>query len=171
MAHESIYNIHWERFRHMLVPGLVRKPRLLATLKALFSPHISEYERFRAFAGDAVYRVSHNGSVVSMEDMLNDQFDPVERRIYINNIQRREPLRFFSAEFQREVGFYSQPNQKNGFRWSLEFNADAADFTVYVPNDLKPGAPELLEGFLTRMRGQLDYYKLYAKKYRIVWTN
>lgn len=174
---ENIYNIHWERFRHMLVPGLVRKPKLLAMLKALLVPQVLEYERFRAFASSAVYRVSHNGSIVSLTEMLNDKFNaenwrelPPDERIYIRNIQQKDAVRFYSDAANKEVGFYSAPNQTVGFRYSLEFNPDAADFTVYVPVALQPGAPELLEGFLIRMRGQLDYYKLYAKKYRIVFV-
>lgn len=164
---ENIYNIHWERLRHMLVPGLVRGAKMLAVLKALLSPHISEYERFRSFAGDAVYRVAHNGSIVSLQDVLNDGFDPVERGIYIRNIERQQSLRFYSQGANKEVGFYFSPNQQAGFNYSLGYNPEAADFTVHVPERLRPASQGLLDGMLIRMRGQLDYYKLFAKKYKI----
>ena len=153
----------------MLLPEMVRKPKFLAFAAALLTPMVALYGRFLAFADDAVYRVSHNGSIVSLQDMLNDKFDPEDRGIFIKNIQQQDAVRFYSLAAEKQVGFYSAPNQKTGFRYSLEYNPEAADFTVHVPVGLQPGSPELLESYLIKMRGQVDYYKLYAKKYRIEW--
>lgn len=166
----NIYNINWGTLIKMFVPSLVRKPRLFAAAVALVKPTVLEYGRWLGWAGDAVYRVSHNGSIISLTAMLNDKFDPVERRIYIKNKEQQDAVRFYPVGMDRQLGFYPLAQGKQvGFRPSLEYDPGASDFTVHVPVALQPGAPELEESFLTRMRGQLDYYKLYAKKYSIIW--
>jgi hypothetical protein len=166
----NIYHINFGTLIKMFVPSLVNRPKLFAMAVALLRPEVLEYDRWLTWAGDAVYRVSHNGSIISLTAMLNDKFDPVQRRIFIKNVQQQDAVRFYPEAMNRQVGFYPLAMGKQvGFRPSLEYDPSAADFTVHVPVDLKPGAPELEQKFLIRMGGQIDYYKLFAKKYQIIW--
>lgn len=178
MTNVNIYNIDHGILAEMLTASAVRKPKRLAFLRSLLTPIVLAYQNFRIFRTGAVYRLSHNGSIVLLTKVLNDKFNvqnwqslPETDRIRIKNIQQQEAVRFYPAAAEKEVGFYPLSMGKQvGFRPSLEYDPSAADFTVYVPIALQPGAPELLENFLIRMRGQIDYYKLYAKKYRIIWV-
>lgn len=167
----NIYNIDWSRLPHLLLPSFLRKVKLLEVLGAFLSPLREVHFRFLDFRKESIYKVSHNGSVVSLTDVLNDRFDPVEKRIYIKNIQKQDAVRFYPDAANKEVGFYPKPNQKVGFRYSTTYNAEAADFIVHVPRLLRPSNDQEREKLLIIMRGLLDYYKLFGKNYTILWTN
>lgn len=167
----KIYNIDWSRLPHLLLPSFLRKAKFLEVVGALLSPLRNVHFGFLDFRKESIYKVSHNGSVVSLTDVLNDRFDPVEKRIWISTIVQTDAIRFYPDAANKEVGFYPKPKQKVGFRYSTTYNAGAADFIVHVPVLLRPDNDQEREKLLIIMRGLLDYYKLFGKNYTILWTN
>lgn len=163
---EAIYTINWDRLLTMFVPGIRNRFKHFELLKAFTDPLFLLYQEFTAFREKSIYKVSHNASIISLEEVLNDHFDPSLRRIEIENTQRVDAVRVYTVQAQKEVGIFT--NAPVGIRSAAE-GADGADFLVKVPHDLLPLPLQEQEGLTIRIRAQLDYYKLYAKKYKILW--
>jgi hypothetical protein len=162
----NVYNIDFLKLIKLSIPTFWRTTKRLAFLNTILTPVKSHYNAFVAYKNDAIYRVSHNGSITLLQKVLNDKFDNLDRRIFIKNFQRRNGIRFYPEAANREVGFYSPA--KIAFRPSLN-NVNGADFIINVPIEYQYGDEVQLNKFLIKLRAQVDYYKLYAKKYTIVW--
>ena len=79
----SKYEVNIKRFALLLVPTFWRRPILATLAYAMVSPLGYLHTRFVLFRRDTVYRLTHNGQVCYLRAVLNDQFDPIERRITI----------------------------------------------------------------------------------------
>ena len=74
------YRVDIPRLTALLLPALLRKPRLLAWLGALLAPLQQLYAAFLLYAEAARIELSYNGQVMVMQGMLNEGFDPDLRR-------------------------------------------------------------------------------------------
>lgn len=148
---------------------LLRKPKILALLQALVAPFKSLYNEFYAFKEVANYRAEHYGSVGLMEKVLNDHFDDVERRIFIDNAKINETEHYYDNEIGDPIFFIDGDAQ---FYHDIStYNVYGSDFTVFLPIGLKPVNSADEEALLTRIRAEIDYYKIYGPIYKIIWLN
>ncbi|MGB1307545.1 MAG: hypothetical protein ACPG6B_01445 [Oceanihabitans sp.] len=166
---DRVYILDHLKLVKLSLPTFFRETRTVAFVFSLFAPLIAQYERFINHKDDAIYRVSHNGSITLLQKVLNDKFDFTERRIYIKNVQLHDALRFYYQAAQKEVRF-STP-AVSGFKDTVSFNAEQVDFTVHVPIEYQSNNASELANFLIQIGAQIDYYKMYAKKYEIQWIN
>ena len=167
---ENVYQITWIRLIDDLLLISLRKEITRSWLRALLSPIRELHEQFLTYRKRALYRVRHNSQIASMEEVLNDNFDNFERRIRIVNVLFKEPVFFYEPEENREVFFYEPDDEKPVYFYEAEdFEGEGVDFLVCVPPSMKPVTLVAETALLTRMRGQIDYYKLYSKNYAIVW--
>lgn len=166
---KNVYIVDYSRLIELSLPTFLRGNIILVWLSCLLHPVKLLYNGFVTYKNDAIYRVSHNGSVILLEKVLNDKFDPILRRIYIKNVEQQDSMRFYDVSASKEVGFYDVP--VNGFRSSVGFNAENADFQVYIPQLYRSSNAVELNKFLIKVSAQVDYYKLFAKKYEIQWIN
>ena len=167
MTPEAVFDISYPEQSRQNLPSDLRRSRFIAFFAALVSQVGVCYELFRLFRSDSMYKLAHNGQVCYLQAVLNDFFDEGDRRIYIKNRVIHEPLFFYAPAAQRQPYFYTNAPVVYFYGGAA---ANPADFTVYVPLDLKPADPNALEAFLIRMRGQIDYYKIYCKAYQIVFV-
>ena len=155
----------------MLLPVELRKPVLRGWIKSAFQAMALLHFSFLNFRASSLYKVRHNSQICYMEAVLNDLFDNSQRRIRIVNTEFREPVYFYEPEENREVFFYEpEDNRPVYFRETEDFAGEGFDFIVCVPPQLQPLTPEVETALLTRMRGQIEYYKLYSKNYDIQWV-
>ena len=168
MIAEIIYSVDWNLFPQLFVPG-AKKPKQAAVFRIFLSKIKELHTDFLLYRNESIYKVRHNASVGLLEKMLNDKFDPNQRRIYINNVQRAEDLRVYSFPEEKEIGV--RTDQAIGIRTGNNFNPDSPDFNVFIPLDIQPVQQIEIDGLIIRIKAQLDYYKLYAKKYELVWIN
>lgn len=166
----NVYQINWLLFVRFLLPIGLRRPRIQSILGALLTPITYLHQNFLTFRAESLYKVRHNSQIVYLENVLNDVFDPLLRRIVIQNAVFKNPIYFYEPEENKEVFFYEpEDNQPVYFREPNEFVGDGVDFFVFVPPDLQPSNGQLQLNLLTRMNGLINYYKLYSKNYSIVW--
>ncbi len=162
----NVYQISWITFIDDLLLISLRKAFVRAWLGALITPIKELHEQFLNYRDYSLYRVRHNSQIVYMEAVLNDYFDQFERRIRIQNVEFKDPVYFYEPEENREVWFYEpEDNKPVYFYESDDLAGDGVDFVVCVPPALKPLTRSATEALLTRMKGQIDYYKLYSKNY------
>lgn len=167
----NVHFINWDNLVDDLLMISLRKPFTRAWIKCLMAPIKFLHADFIAFRKLCLYRINHNSQICYMEAVLNDSFDPNQRRIRIQNVLFKEPIYFYEPEENREVFFYEPEDGKPVyFREDYEFIGDGLDFVVMVPPDLRPANPDAETALLTRMKGEIDYYKLYSKNYAIIWV-
>ena len=172
MINKNIYIVSYKEFKEQLLPLLMRKDKILELLQALITPLVSLYNIFFAYKNKAIYKTDHNASITLLQKMLNDGFDNIERRIYINNAQIRPTEHYYDLELGDSLVFYNSDKGTPVWFFDKEvFNVYRSDFTVFLPAEIKPSNPENENRLLTKIKSELDYYKIYGTKYAIVWLN
>lgn len=169
MTPESTYNIDFERLASLVTHKEYRRPKYLGFVVALIRPIATAYASFLVWRSGCNYRLSHNGQVCYLQAALNDSFDPELRRIFIRNAVIQEPLWSYEPEDMKPIYTYEiEDDYPVYIRDESEFFGGGNDFTVWVPITLHPVESEL-QNLTTRMRGLIDYYKLYCKNYNILF--
>jgi len=169
MINGNIYSVLFDRLSQLFVPRLMKRTKRMIISQALSKGLKNLYDDFYAYKDLALYQVSHNGSIIQLEKVLNDYFDPDQRRIYIENVQRVQDLRVYTLAAEKQINVSTTPVK--GIRTGNDFNQNIADFNVYIPSDLQPIDSNALSQFIIQIKTQIDFYKLYAKKYELIWTN
>ncbi len=81
----GFYDIDIAKVIRHHTPVRLRKTMRLAWLGVLLYGVQRLYDLFMIFRSDRLYRLTHNSQVCYMEAVLNDLFDSVDRRIYIDD--------------------------------------------------------------------------------------
>lgn len=153
------------------LPTFRRLPKRIAMLLAFIEPLKRLHNDFIVFKDAMNYKQSHTSQVVYMRAMLNDGFDPDERRILIKSAPVREPIWLYrnADDKPNHVHRVDLDSPTHLYR-SVDFTLNQPDFTVILPIEIQPAESSEIELLLNKMRAQIDYYKLYSKNYNIVWT-
>lgn len=81
----SKYEVNFKRLALLMLPTFWRKPIVGAITYAMVSPLCYLHTWFILFRRESIYRLTHNGQVCYLRAVLNDQFDPIERRITVTD--------------------------------------------------------------------------------------
>jgi hypothetical protein len=84
-----MFNINWIVFVRQLVPVALRKLKTFAWLDVLVSQVKALHATFLTYMVAVNYALAHNSQIISLTKFLNDRFDNVPRRIYIENVNNR----------------------------------------------------------------------------------
>ncbi len=159
-----------------LLPTFLRKPVIVAFLVALTAPLISIYRAFTKYRKNTNYRLNHNGQVCYLRKVLNDRFDPIQRRIEIGDISRKEPLYIFTVSENLPLYIFTE-NEINGSNNTPQYlftdtetgKKSAADFIVKLPSEIYAEQQTQTENRLRfyDLEKLIDTYKLASKHYKI----
>lgn len=159
----SKYEVNIKRLSLLLLPTFWRRPILATLAYAMVSPLGYLHTCFVLFRRDTVYRLTHNGQVCYLRAVLNDQFDPIERRITITEdaasagvlmLHKREEEQAFLLP-TRETGRAFIINRR-GFGGINGF-----DFWVNIPISLYDTVD------VARLRAIVSTYKLASKRFSV----
>lgn len=139
--------------------------RHLAWLRALMAPLSSLNITFMTNVNDVRYRLYLTGQVIYLEHYLNDLFDPISRRIYIDDGNATPPLFLFNkADNVDGLTIYNksemQPPVYLGNRAEQE---GEVDFIIYIPFDFAT-SDTILE---TKIRTATNRYKPAGRRYSV----
>jgi hypothetical protein len=84
----SHFNTNFTNLAKQVLFTVTRGEFLKTWVSVLVSPVVLLQTLFNAFRGKNIYLLKHNGQVCYLESALNDAFDSVDRRIYINDPYR-----------------------------------------------------------------------------------
>lgn len=157
---KRIFNIDFDRLIVLMLPTFLRVTSVTAFIKAY---QVSIKSVFGSFSNNRIsnlYKLSHNGQVCYLRKVLNDSFDPRDRRIKITD----------GNSFQREYIYTkaeAQPQYLGTMylRQSNDFADTGFDFRVLVPAGFD------LQSVIHQMNAVIDYYKLASKRYKIQYEN
>ena len=159
----SKYEVNIKRFALLLLPTFWRRPILATLVYAAVSPLGYLHTRFVLFRRDTVYRLTHNGQVCYLRALLNDKFDPIDRRITIT--ETVENVGFITLHKREEDAEVLVPRRGSGRILILNRRGyggvSGYDFWVNIPLALY----DKLD--ITQVRAVVDAYKLASKRFSI----
>jgi hypothetical protein len=136
----------------------MRQPVTTACLKALTSPLKWLLEVFKDYREKQLLAMSYNGQAMYLKKLLDDNFDPNNRRFYIEDnplskltLSNDTLTESLTPDDDLDAVYFANP----------EFYDDWIDFTVYGSNQI-PSQPSH-----TEVAHYIDRYKLAGKNYDI----
>jgi hypothetical protein len=142
------YEFDVDKWIQWLLPSVVRRPLMIAWLKALLMPIKAIHNRFYQFKNQTDTSLKTNGQVFILRGLLNDMFDFYARGIELIDGQNEGQTWVFLEEENKPL--YMPVFLTSGEKF---------DFVVRVPLGLKNKRSQI-EAVLNR-------YKLPSKKYKI----
>lgn len=154
-----MYVVDYDKVPERLIPGLLRKTKMLAWLKVCLTGVKNLYNDFLTFRTEKLKDVSYNSQTIMMVKFLNDQYPDALGNIYIENISSTAQTWVLYTEAEQVP--YVLYSQAEGLSQPLiTFNELIPfDFFVWVPTTLNFDPDE--------MRVRVDKYKLASKRFQI----
>jgi len=161
---DRIYDVNIRRLALLTLPTWLRRPLVGALVYAGVSPLGRLVGELRGFRRRTGYRMCHNGQVCRLRGALNDEFDPEQRRIGIEDcgeepgrVVRRRALGRWVIVPRRGRGA-AAVIVRAGFGGTGGY-----DFRVTVPAALRPAVAE------ARLRAVVNLYKLAGKRCAVIY--
>lgn len=147
-----------------LVPFKIRGVLFETWIASLLQPVQTRNLLFADFVGDTRYLLRFNGQVIYLEHRLNDEWDNIDRRIYIDDPLGTDifpNLVFNKIEQENTFVIYNKSENQESFIYNqIELQTDY-DFIVYVPAEIYTNQINL------EMRQVIDTYRIAGKTYII----
>lgn len=162
---DNLFNIDMKRLALLAMPTWLRRPLAAALVFAGMVPLCRMLFDLREFRRQTAYRVGHNGQVCRMRGALNDAFDPLRRRIRVEDAPVCPPL----VIYRRETGIWElvSPRDTSGaltiYRRGFG-GAGGFDFLVSVPAELSGE-----DSADRRIRALVGSYKLAGKRFDVTY--
>ena len=158
------YEVDFKRLALLLLPTLLRRSGIYGVILAAVAPLSALHALFMQFRERTNYRLTHNGQVCYLRAALNDMFDPLERRIRIDDeVEGFGVLIVYTPENDRPIftpvraaGIGIMVNRR-GFA-----GVSTSDFAVNIPRILFNIDP-------AHIKAMVDTYKLASKRYIIAY--
>lgn len=155
----SKYDINFPELIRQTLPVELRKKKMKSWLLSLIKPANLLYNRFLAFKASILYELDHNGQVCRLRKALNDKFDNIDRRIYIEDAPVKLPLYIHRRVEGKPVYIRRRSEAAPVYIYRRSELSFGGKFIVKVPVSLvyDAGAMKLL----------INKYKLAGKAYTI----
>ena len=161
---DNIYNVNIKRLALLTLPTWLRRPLVGALLYAAVAPLSRLLVELRTFRKETSYRLGNSGQVCRLRGVLNDVFDPGQRRITIEDSDSLSNTETRTVWMREQGRWIMLPRREDG---STRIYRDGAggiggyDVWINVPSELNNRETE------TRLRAVVNMYKLASKRYAL----
>jgi len=156
----NIFDIDHGKLRQWMVPGRIRKSRILAFLQVLQSTVSFLYQDLLRFRKQKLYELKITPQVCYLERLLNDRFDFTQRRIRIVDSIDKPPYYIYQRAELKPKYIHTRAEGKPAYIYTRgESSLLQDDFVVLVPTGLMFEEAE--------MRSLVKVYKLAGKRFKI----
>lgn len=157
---DNIYNVDWRKLARDLTPPALRKPRFMALIYALRSAINDLHTRLVYYRVGVIYRLGITGQVALLERALNDRYDFLQRRIFLEEGAQADAMPLFQKGENKPVRIYRRAEGHPLVLYTkAETSQFSADFIVVMPAGLQFDANEVT--------AFVDTYKLASKTFKI----
>jgi len=154
--------INWKRFVVSLLPVKLRTGSVYGLISAMVSGVVHIYNTLLSYNSNVTYKLAHTSQVWSIEDALNDTFDPQLRRIYIADAGGNVII---PLQRDSDLDPYILGSDTEGTIMILQpdsgYTGGDYDFIVMLPY-------AFAQADIYRLKSIVDYYKLAGKRYDIL---
>jgi hypothetical protein len=149
-----MYNFNIDKLLVLLTPTFLRKPKMVAWLRALAIPLNKLLYDFQQARESDLYNLAHNSQVCYLRKALNDEFDSLLRRIHIEDGKQNARLYIYPRSSNKplylgKVYLYQRGSYIDG----------GVDFVVVLPQDL--------EYDRYKLEALVNFYKLAGKRWNV----
>jgi hypothetical protein len=149
-----MYNTNWITWVRENAHIDLRLPRFLAWVVALIKPiRTIDQGEFSILRFTITQEYRWNGSVNSLTKQLNDIYDPIERRIYFENVPKT-PVLYHTGANEQATAYYSDGQFEEYFRLGITETNESQD----VPYEIKVLIHESINFIPERILDLLDIY-------------
>jgi hypothetical protein len=141
------FEVDFRKWLLWMLPAVLRKPRLIAFIRALTLPIVRIHAALLVFRVVANESAQITGQVCVLRTYLNRRFDP-DGRIEIRDDEMRTDTYIYMVLENRPLYLNAHLSSAGG-----------ADFVVGIPAVLRAQEPEI--------RREINRFKLITKKFRI----
>lgn len=158
-----MFNIDFNKLIIWMLPFFRRQTNYYSWMQTLCSGVISMFNELMVKRTADLYQINHDSRVFSIQAVLNDQFDTVNRTIYITDGFNKERIYLFTREESKPIYFYQRSENKPVYLFNRTDYADTGvDFIVWVPNAIVLSVQDL-----TLLNSLVTKYKLASKRFAI----
>ncbi|MCX8482857.1 MAG: hypothetical protein ORN50_04700 [Crocinitomicaceae bacterium] len=144
----------------ILLPPVHRIVEVKKYMKAAAKPLSELLDSFYLFFDDIKYVLQFNGQVIYLEHILNDQFDNVDRGIYIEDADNNQNVFIFNlAEENEQLFLFNLVEEETPVYFYNYSEVSNFDFIVYIPASVTFDE-ELVKYYVNK-------YKCAAKRWKI----
>lgn len=134
---------------------------MLAWIGVCISPVVFVYNNLLRFRTRKIYEINITPQVGSLQKLLNDQYDVINRGIRIIDPADKDPLYIFTDAENKPVYLFVAAESEVSFLFTDGESSDLKDdFIVLVP-------PGVVFNY-NEMRSLVQAYKLGSKQFKIV---
>lgn len=161
MRADNSFLLSFKKLAVLLLPTMLRKD-VISTLVQLFvSPIGFIHVNLLKYRIESNYRLTHNGQVCYLQAVINDKFDPIERRIKIKDAEAKEPKLIYWREEERLAGVPVRDVGALIIAARGYSGTDGYDFVIQVPVEY------YVDSFIQQIRALTNQYKLASKQFDI----
>lgn len=165
-SRDNVYDINVRRLALLTLPTIWRRPIMGALIYAAVTPIARYVGELRAFRKEKRYRLTHNGQVCRLRGVLNDEFDPEQRRIDIEEGAGVTPSEASRLWLREEARWIIVP-RRAGRAVSVHpegFNGIGGyDFWVSLPEGLSDRIDD------QRLRAIVNTYRLASRRFGVAY--
>ena len=149
-----MYNLNIDKLLVLLTPTFLRKPKMVAWLRALATPLNKLLYQFQQARTADLYNLAHNSQVCYLRKALDDEFDSLLRRIHIEDGKQNARIYIYPRSTNKplylgKIFLYQRGSYIDG----------GVDFIVVLPRDL--------EYDFYKLEALVNFYKLAGKRWTI----
>lgn len=149
-----MFSINYTKLLQWLMPVWLRKPTITIMVMAANYPLRQVYNGFKDYEESIAKRFTYNYEKCRLQAMLNDKFDPLQRRIAIVDFVSFGTIWLYDDGDNKDVNI--------GTDIYLDDEDTGFDFTIQIPSTIVTTEAEL-----AKLRANMNLYKLYGKNYFI----
>lgn len=156
----NIYDIVYTKINQWLTPPEQQQPKTLALLNAFVRPVLVKYQNFLLYRKAKLYELYITPQKCYLERLLNDRYDNVLRRIYIDDGVDKDPRYIYQVAELKPMFVYTKAEGQPQFIYTL---GESGQFT----NDFVIFCPQALAFEDAEMTSLVKVYKLAGTKFKI----
>ncbi|WP_289665585.1 hypothetical protein [Flavobacterium panacagri] len=131
-------------------------------VQTLLLPIDSLYYFWKNWRIDNIIKLEHSGQICYLRKILNDEFDPIEKRIRVESGNLYETTYIYTAGEEKEVSLYTETeNNPIWLRADSETADSGLDFIVWVPVGV-------YDASYFKLLSLINFYKAGGKRYNII---
>lgn len=134
-----MFNFDFQKLIYNLLPSFLRSEKMQAWLNALVFPVKTLHAKFLAYRDETLFSLSHNGQVLSLEDLLNRIFNPddIYPRIYISDGPRKAKTYLYNESENKSTRLHNLGESYPPVYLFNQQESTGFDFTVWVNNSIE----------------------------------
>lgn len=138
------YNFDVHKFADAMLPPILRGGVLSAIIRALLTPLVWLYARFRALQKECKLKLSANGQGIAIEDVIRRKYRLRAGDIDIVELEEKNAKLYYEREGVALPLHFSDEGEENIYVRFSDESSPKPDFLVFVPDFLEKYEEEII---------------------------